>query len=1611
MQVGTNGGDEHPPGADPRLRVQVLGPLRVERGGEQLDLRGPRSRLLLAILVVAADQPVSYSRLVDDLYGDDPPATARKSIQVHVSNLRRELGEGVIVTNSDGYQLVTELVSIDASEFANEVDAAGALVETDPQVAGERLSAALARWAGMPFGDLAHEPAVRAEAVRLSEIRRRAAEMRIDADLRLGRHAQVIGELEVLTTDHPYSEGLRELQMLALYRSGRQAEALRVFARARALLADELGIEPGAGLRRLEQQILEQSQELDLDPVSSPAAAPTGLAHAIRGFELRERLGAGSVGTVYRAYQPSIGREVAVKVIRPEIANQPEFVKRFEAEAQFIARLDHPHVVPLLDYWRDPRGAYLVMAHLGGGSLARDLTRGSWSPPAVLRLLDQIGPALAYLHRHGMAHGALKPASVLLDGDANAYLADLGVGSIVVADHLTPSPYVAPEQLAGRRPDARTDQYCLALLIGETLSGQRPGTAEQGLLPGSDEVPAALRPVLERACAVDPADRFERVDDLLRAVRRAFGVEVLTSSTSVVASDVRNPFKGLRAFTEVDAGDFHGRDALVGELLDVVRDRAVTVVIGPSGSGKSSLVKAGLLPAVRRGELGRDVDWLVTDMFPGSHPFEELETSLHRVAVDRPVDRPVDRLAELEHDADGLVRVAKRILPGDGTALLLVIDQFEELFSLVTDEDVRSRFLDCLVAVATDPRGRVKVVATMRADFFDRPLRSPAFGEVLQRGLVQVAMPSNDSMAEAIAAPVRAAGLEFEPGLVPAIIADVAGQPGGLPLMQFALTELFDRREGRVLTMASYRAAGGVAGALARRAEQIYQDLAPAARRAARDVFLRLVAVTDDGDTGRRRIRRTELSSLPVDQGGLASVISEFGAFRLLSFDHDPVTRGPTVEVAHEALMDAWPRYREWIADHREDLVLAHRLEAAAREWADGDRDDGFLLRGGRFEQYSGWAATADLRLTRVEVDYLEASEALAATHERERLEGEQRDGALRRRSRLLLVSGVLAVVLAALVATTAVSWARAREEQRRAEDQALVAEEQRLAAEEQRLAAESLTREVALARRAQALAAESRSVLEADPRLAATLAIEAIRATAEVGTAEPQAVDALHFALQADGAAFPTSPEPQVALRPGDQGLQGVFVLPVADLVELAEGRHTRALTPAECNRYFDDACADRAVPLPADIQLVGGVDGYREFTDPIAPLTGARVTVGGWYPEATWGANAPAFDAVLDATGLNIEYQEVDIDRLAVDGIAELDLVLYTELSWMRWAAEQGALVELGFLDDADLDRRFGDAVASLGRLDGGGTFAVPRTLTSQSTVLYRRDLFDERGYEVPTSFEELVALSDRMVADGTAPWCFAGRWSGGRSGGFPVTDWVEAFVLSGAGPDVYEGWARGEVAFDSEPVREAFDRLGRLVFADGYVGAGARQIPAIDFYLPALTMTGSEPTCLMTLATSILLELVPRDALDQLDLFVLPTENGDGVERLVLGGNHWSATADTPENRAVIRALLSREHAQAATSLLSSIVPPDIGFRYAEGGDVYETAEPSRLQLRLIDLVHTAVREGRVVWDASDRMPLDVGREAFAFAPTTWFETGPAALDQLLVELDSARALATR
>ncbi|MFW2335286.1 BTAD domain-containing putative transcriptional regulator, partial [Ilumatobacter sp.] len=815
------------------------------------------------------------------------------------------------------------------------------------------------------------------------ELRLAALERRLEASLALGRHRDVLGELDALTTDHPYREEFTALQMLALYRSSRQAEALRAYQRTRKVLSEELGIDPSPQVRALEEAILAQDPSLDLRAQSNAAPLPTGAddrsdTQAVRGYELRELLDDTDDATLWRAYQPATGREVAIRIFGADVANESTFVQRFEHTTRRVAQLEHPHLVSIYDFWRDPDGAYVVMPLLRGGSLAESLRRGRWNPTAALRMLDQVGSALTALHRHGVTHGRVRPDSVLLDVDGNAYLADAGITG-------RPESAPSPASIGVGTMSTGSDVEDLARLLSATV------------------VPRDLPP--ELAAVLQQAHEHHRVDNLLRSIRQATGSDAVgvASDRDPGGKPARNPYKGLRAFQETDTADFFGRNDLVARLVERVTDRPLTAVVGPSGSGKSSVVKAGLIPAVRNGALGED--WFVAEMFPGTFPFEELEAALLKVAV----DRPDGLMADLTADDRGMLRVIKRVLPDDGTRLLLVIDQFEELFSLTPDDDTRRLFLDSLVTLGSDARSQVRAVVTLRADFFDRPLDHPEFGELIQRGLITVAMPDKGSLAQMVRLPAQEAGLDLEPGLITEIVRDVMEEPGGLPLMQYALTELTERSHGRTLTTAGYRESGGVLGALGQRAEEIFQGLPPTTRDVAKRVFLRLVAVDDHADDTRRRIRRTELNALGLDRHAVDTVLQQFGSFRLLSFDHDPTTRGPTVEVAHEALIREWPRLESWIDDKREDLLLERRLREAVTEWDANDRDTGYLLRGARLAQFETWADTAPGQITDDERRLIAESRALADTER----EAERRS--VRRLRRLAV--GTSVALLAALVA------------------------------------------------------------------------------------------------------------------------------------------------------------------------------------------------------------------------------------------------------------------------------------------------------------------------------------------------------------------------------------------------------------------------------------------------------------------------------------------------------------------------------------------------------------------------------------------------------------------
>ena len=799
-------------------------------------------------------------------------------------------------------------------------------------------------------------------------------------------------------------------------------------------------------------------------PLPTPPVMPEEVGEedlsgrAIRGYKLGERLGIGGFGVIYRAVQPLVDRDVALKIILPQYANHPEFIRRFETEAQLVARLEHPYIVPLYDYWREPSVAYLVMRLMRGGNLHTKLKAGPLPLAGATQLLEQVGAALHTAHRAGIIHRDIKPANILLDEEENGYLADFGIAKNLadpdleeqtqVGDILGSLNYISPEQIQAEPVRPQTDIYCLGVVLYEMLTGHKPYAGptpidfirqhlSEPLPPPSTQnpdLPATLDIVVSRATAKDPLERYPDVLSLLTDIRQAISsvngqamvVHMPPDATSPKMIDwagLDNPYKGLHAFSEADAADFYGRETLTQELLSQLAETDDSVsgsrrelarflaVVGPSGSGKSSVVKAGLVPALRRGGLPGSEHWFIVDFLPGAHPLEELEAALLRIAV----TPPKNLLSRLRENEYGLLRAAQHILstaedPDRPTELVLVIDQFEEVFTLVEDQAIRSHFLDSLTTAILDPNSQIRVIITLRADFIDRPLQYVDFGELVRRRTAFVLPLTPEELEQAIRRPAERVGLTLEPGVVATIIKDLGDQPGTLPLLQYALTELFERRTGETLTLAAYQAGGGVLGALARRADTLYEGLDQAGQAITRQLLLRLVTLSDGSSTSatpdtRRRVLSSELLALTTElseppeppnddlassiarghgnqRGVIRQVIDQFGRYRLLTFDHDPVTRGPTVEIAHEALLRAWNRLHQWVDDSRADVRFQQQLTAAASEWLQAKKEAGYLLRSTRLDQFVRWREQAAVALTQDELSYLEAS--LAARRKRE---------------------------------------------------------------------------------------------------------------------------------------------------------------------------------------------------------------------------------------------------------------------------------------------------------------------------------------------------------------------------------------------------------------------------------------------------------------------------------------------------------------------------------------------------------------------------------------------------------------------------------------------------
>jgi WD40 repeat protein/DNA-binding SARP family transcriptional activator len=987
------------------FEVRLLGSVEALVDGHSLALGGSKQRSVVALLALNANATLSGDQLIDALWGDDPPASAAKNIQRYVSRLRKAFGEGraeaEILTRGRGYELRLATDAVDALRFEQLVEEAA----REPAGGTNGLAgAALELWRGAPLADVADEPFAAPEIGRLEELHLRALELAIDAELAAGRHAEVLARLEALIAEEPLRERFHAQRMLALYRDGRQSEALDAYRDARSALIERIGVEPGPELQRLQADVLDQDPSLD-----APAPAlelPVELEGGSPLLAGRER----ELSWLHKRWERAReGRVVCVTVWGPSGIGKTRLVAELAAEVQAAGA-----AVLYAGGGQVSEATLATIAEAGTGHRPTLLVldNADDAPPAVLEAAAALarepeGRSLLICVLHHDEQGPPAFASLLDSGAAQRL-------------RLNPLGEAATAEIAALYVSAEDVAMPLSTLVVE-----------------SEGVPLRIHRAAGEWARAEAAERLaatagHAADDRteLRAAQAAIAggvVDLQTASERTRLYAVEEPpdpseleicpFRGLAPFDAAHAEYFFGRERLVAELVARLVGSTLLAVVGPSGSGKSSAVRAGLLPALAGGVVPGSERWRRAVMRPGARPLAELSRTLARTVPE----------AGREDAAPWIADALDRLEPGE--RLVLLIDQFEEAFVACRDRTECEAFLDALAEGAGDPDERLVVVLAIRADFYGRCAEHAELSTLVSANQVLVGPMRRDELRRAIELPARRAGLRVEQRLVSALVGDVAGEPGGLPLLSAALVELWQHRDGRTLRHRAYGQSGGVKGAVARLAEDAYQRLSEDERRRARPMLLRLAGADEEQAEAFVR-RRVSLDELELERApDAARALSVLTEARLLTADED------TVEVAHESLLSEWPRLRGWLEADAEGRRLHQHLIGAAREWRDSERDPAELYRGARLAAALDWAAQHDTELNELEREFLDESQ-LASEREAER----QRRAVRRLRTSLVGVGVLLAAaVVAGVIAIS---------ERQGAQEAATVADAERLGAE-----------------------------------------------------------------------------------------------------------------------------------------------------------------------------------------------------------------------------------------------------------------------------------------------------------------------------------------------------------------------------------------------------------------------------------------------------------------------------------------------------------------------------------------------------------------------------------
>ncbi|MDI3285856.1 protein kinase [Polyangium sp. 15x6] len=772
-----------------------------------------------------------------------------------------------------------------------------------------------------------------------------------------------------------------------------------------------------------------------------PALDPIPRDGYIKHYEIIRELGEGGMGVVLLARDTKLGRLVAIKLLHGGGQAAP----RLRAEAQATARARHDNIVVIYEVGELDGRPYMVLEYVEGRTLRHVISTGrSGDGRALPRgfvfdIMASVVRALAAAHKSGVVHRDLKPENIMLLDSGQVKVLDFGLAKLVDSEEpkrrAGTRAYMSPEQWSGGTVDERCDLWAAGLLFYELLAGAHPlapltkdrletlSDPDTPMPRLSDVRPelAGISEVIDRCLRKNKEERFGSADELLAALEACFA-----GHGAVAMTGGERPFAGLAALQEADADRFFGRAPDVAALLGSLARQALVAVAAPSGAGKSSFIRAGVIPALKRsGE-----EWDVLVVRPGRAPLAALREALAMALAPAAVD------GDFEAQPGLLGRHLRAHCRRQGPAhrMLVFVDQFEELYTLVPDEDERAAFLASLLGAADDASSPLRVILAIRSDFLDRVVEDRPFVSQVRAGLFFLPPVGREELREALTRPVEASGHRFESeAMVEEILDELERARSPLPLLQFSATELWEARdkEQKLLTRQSHERLGGVAGALATHADAVVARLSASDQSLCRAIFLRLVTP----ERTRAIVGLRELAELAEDAAAVEAVVRELCDTRLLLLDTDGEPGSAKVELVHESLIERWPTLARWLGENAEDALFLARLRAAASQWRASGEPSGLLWRDRAaeearvfYERHRGDRAEARENLVgNAEERYLEAVLALS-------------DRARRQRKRLLagafVFLGAVAVVVFFLAMRAGAQARRADEEAARVKEQ-----------------------------------------------------------------------------------------------------------------------------------------------------------------------------------------------------------------------------------------------------------------------------------------------------------------------------------------------------------------------------------------------------------------------------------------------------------------------------------------------------------------------------------------------------------------------------------------------